>query len=200
MNYCSWASFLTSGFEIIKHNFPTGFPIGIFDQFQSHLLLSYRNSWRLLETNTYELFLSPNGYFFDGHSDRLEFMKDSRVICFFSQENIADETKIRYLWWITLAGQAFWHQVAKYIFSEIHIFRYWKCFSDWNFILDSLRILESSWWFIVAGQVFWHQVARLSKQFFQSLLKVSYFSNQNSNSRVIWVFFWRILVTTTDQI
>ena len=45
MNYCSWTSFLTSGFEIIKHIFPTGFPIGILEEFRSHLLLSCRNSW-----------------------------------------------------------------------------------------------------------------------------------------------------------
>ena len=86
MNYRSWTSFLTSGFEIIKHIFPTGFPIGILEEFRSHLLLSCRNSWIIFETDTYEIFLSPNGYFFDGNSDRLELMKNSRVICFFSQK------------------------------------------------------------------------------------------------------------------
>ena len=29
------------------------------------------------------------------------------------QENIAYDTKIRYSWWITVAGQAFWHQVSR---------------------------------------------------------------------------------------
>ena len=29
------------------------------------------------------------------------------------QENIAYDTKIRYSWWITVAGQAFWYQVSR---------------------------------------------------------------------------------------
>ena len=70
--------------------------------------------------NTYELLLSANGYIFDGNSDQLEFMKNSRVICFFSQGNRAYGTKIRYLWWITVADKyGFWRQVARYIFSDI---------------------------------------------------------------------------------
>ena len=118
IRYSSWITvagqaFWLLSFEIIKHIFPTKFPIGILEEFRSHLLFSFRNSGRIFETDTYELFLSPNGYFFDENSDRLQVMKSSRVICFLSQENIAYDTKIQYLWWITVAGQAFWHQVSR---------------------------------------------------------------------------------------
>ena len=111
--------FWQAGFEIIKHIFPTGFPIGILEEFRSHLLLSCRDSWRIFETDTYELFLSPNSYFFVHNSDRLEFIENSRVICFFSQENLT------YDWLKNPVFVMSYCSWANFLTSgcEIHIFR-----------------------------------------------------------------------------
>ena len=94
-----------------------------------------------------------------------------------------------------------WNPVFVTLGCEIHIFWYWKCFSNWNFDWDSWIILDSS----AYDMVFVVDYCRLRdnqtvfSNNYWKFSKVSYFSNRNSNSMVIW-FFWRILVTSTDKL
>ena len=101
------------------------------------------------------------------------------------QENIAYDTKIRYSWWITVAGQAFWHQVSRlsntffrpnFRSEFLKNSRVISFFSQENIAYDMK--IQYSWWITVAGQAFLHLVSRLSNTFSDRI------SDRNS---------WRIL-------